>query len=356
MNVSAWILRAVENFKRLVSRRTLVHGPLALSERNAALRHAVVVEQAVAYSDELRSLRHPRTEQAPRVASTSPLLPLHPRISEDDLLVAVPRTGSQPVPILPQKSHLSRLVMEHYHCHLMHQGAEATLAEIRRHFWIPKARSAVKAVVSRCLPCRRWKAPPFRTSESALPPFRVKPNAPFACTGVDYMGPLYLADGRKSWILLFTCSSTRAVHLELVLDCGAQAAHVAFRRFLARRLRPFSTVDVFTDNAKSFLRLSSMKFPLHTLRWRTIPERSPNWGGWWERLVRSVKTPLRITFRNLKLSEKELEAVVFEIEAVVNCRPLTVVSTDVNDPLPLTPADLLLGSGIRTPGRERHPK
>ena len=43
-----------------------------------------------------------------------------------------------------------------------------------------------------------------------------------------------------------------------------------------------------------------------------------------------------------KLSDESLETLLCEIEAILNSRPITKVSHDVNDPAPLTPNHLLL--------------
>jgi hypothetical protein len=56
----------------------------------------------------------------------------------------------------------------------------------------------------------------------ALPQSRVSDDPPFANTGLDFAGPLLTSeDGKteKTYICLFTCASTRAVHLELSRVC-----------------------------------------------------------------------------------------------------------------------------------------
>ena len=43
------------------------------------------------------------------------------------------------------------------------------------------------------------------------------------------------------------------------------------------------------------------------------------------------------------MSLQKLEAIIIEIEAMLNDRPLTYVSSDISDPEPLTPAHLIYG-------------
>ena len=164
---------------------------------------------------------------------------------------------------------------------------------------------------------------------------------PFTYVGIDYFGPLYLYDGQKVWVLLFTCASTRAIHLELVVNCSTPETYLAIRRFLSLRVRPFVHVHIRSDNAKTFLKLSTMRFPQHEVTWRFIPVRSPTWGGWWERLVQTVKRSLRPTIHGCKLNFEDLKAVLYETSSVVNFRPLTHVSSDPNDLAALCPNDFL---------------
>ena len=69
-------------------------------------------------------------------------------------------------------------------------------------------------------------------------------------------------------------------------------------------------------------------------------------GGWWERMVRSVKEPLRKVLGKSLLSFTELTTVLVKIEAIINSRPLTTVSDDVKDDTPVTPAHLAIGRSL----------
>ena len=82
-----------------------------------------------------------------------------------------------------------------------------------------------------------------------LPEFRVKKSPPFANTGVNFAGPLYIKEGKgmkKSYIALFTCSVTRAIHLELVGDLSSPTFIQTLRRFSSRRGMPSIMIS---DNA-----------------------------------------------------------------------------------------------------------
>ena len=70
-------------------------------------------------------------------------------------------------------------------------------------------------------------------------------------------------------------------------------------------------------------------------------------GGAWERLIASVKRALRVVLGKLVVTEEVLRTSLIEVEAVLNSRPLTHVSTDVDDMEAITPNHLLLGRAVK---------
>ncbi|MCH2241292.1 MAG: hypothetical protein MK041_05035 [Aquabacterium sp.] len=190
-----------------------------------------------------------------------------------------------------------------------------------------------------------------------LPKDRVQKTPPFAVTGIDHAGPLYCADdpGKKFYILLFTCAVVRAVHLELVESQSQKETDLALRRFIARRGRP---ITIWSDNAKGF---EAEKDHLMVTQgsespeWKFIPPRAPWWGGWWERLVGSVKSALRKTLGRQHLCRRELETVLHEVESCINQRPITFVGDELDSGSVLTPAQFLLGRGSPSANCEIQP-
>ncbi|KRX58675.1 hypothetical protein T06_6637, partial [Trichinella sp. T6] len=82
------------------------------------------------------------------------------------------------------------------------------------------------------------------------------------------------------------------------------------------------------------------------VEWIFITERSPWCGGYWERLVRSVKTALKATLGQCLVAPDELRTVLCEVEARVNDRPLTFVGSDLDEEMALTPAHFLIGRSL----------
>ena len=182
---------------------------------------------------------------------------------------------------------------------------------------------------------------------------------PFASCGVDFAGPLYVkvadsSESSKVWICLYTCCITRAVHLELVPDMSAQTFLRSFKRFTARRGIPLKMIS---DNGKTFVSaaqtiekiMTSLEVQQHLVglkvKWVFNLEKAPWWGGFYERMIQSMKRCLKKTIGKAKLTYDELSTALTEVEAILNFRPLSYVSSeDLQEPL--TPSHLLTGRRI----------
>ena len=80
--------------------------------------------------------------------------------------------------------------------------------------------------------------------------------------------------------------------------------------------------------------------------WRFIPKKAPWYGGFWESLIGLTKTAIKKVLGRRYVSLPALETIIVEIEATLNDRPLTFVSSAFGYPEPLTPAHLLHGRRI----------
>jgi len=73
--------------------------------------------------------------------------------------------------------------------------------------------------------------------------------------------------------------------------------------------------------------------------WKFIPW----YGGFWKRLIKLNKSCLKKVLGRAHINLLTLQTLVVEVEATLNDRPLTYVSSDPHDPVPITPAYLLYG-------------
>ena len=263
-------------------------------------------------------------------------------------------------PILLDAAHyFTTLIVWSCHGRVMHGGVKETLTELRSKFWLVRGRNFVRKLIFNCVTCKKQDGRPYKSlNPPPLPEFRVKEAPPFTYVGLDYVGPLYVKYtselDEKAWICLITCCVSRAVHLEVVPNMTAQAFLRCFTRFTARRSTPLLVVS---DNAKTFKAASKELralmndpqvkkfFCQQRTKWSFNLEKAPWWGGFFERLVGSLKRCLKKTIGRAKLSYEELVTAVTEAESIMNSRPLSYVSSeDLEEPL--TPAHLLSGRRI----------
>ena len=103
---------------------------------------------------------------------------------------------------------------------------------------------------------------------------------------------------------------------------------------------------IWSDNARTFQatqREVQQYYGPSSPKWKFILPRSPWWGGWWEILVKPVKSALKKSLGRRLLTRAELETSLHEVEACLNSRPLTFVGDEPDDIVPLTPSHFLIG-------------
>ena len=205
-----------------------------------------------------------------------------------------------------------------------------------------------------------------------LPFSRVTPSSPFHHMGADFASPIMVKRGytharilEKSYICVFICMATKAVHLEVIRNLSAEGFLAALCCFVARHSCPEMQA---TDNGTNFRGAQKELKDLYDLlqapktqnavnsycttqhiKWTHTPARSPHFGGLWEATVKSMKLLLAKVVGSHNLFIDELYSITVEIEAILNSRPLTLLDSARDDGIEvLTPGHFLVGKALKS--------
>lgn len=129
----------------------------------------------------------------------------------------------------------------------------------------------------------------------------------------------------------------------------------ALTRFVSRRGKPHT---VYSDNGTNFKGAYNELFRIcsdqnyldfcanECIRWKFMPPHAAHFGGLWEAGVKAVKAPLNKTMGNMIFNYEEFYTLLTRIEACLNSRPITPLSTDPQDYAALTPGHFLIGRSL----------
>ena len=370
IRIVAWMQR----FGKLASKFTnsRLFGTLSADEIHNAFYCIIWNLQQVYFSEEIASLKKSQFIKShikhlnPFLESTNgfELLKVGGRLE----LTNLDNSRKHPI-LLPNKSSFVMNYVRHLHLSNYHAGPKSLVSLMRLEYWVINAREIARKIVRSCIHCVRYKPKLLQQVMGNLPPERITPSRPFLKCGVDFCGPVntYLRirgkPPQKTYIAIFVCFTTKAVHIEVVSSLTSDSFLAALKRFISRRGLPS---DIFCDNATNFVgacnQLKELKEFLfksenqhsivkycsnNFINFHFIPPRAPHFGGIWEAAVKSAKGLLNRSFINARLTFEELETALTGIEAILNSRPLTQSSTDPSDLEPLTPAHFLVGTSLK---------
>ncbi len=344
------------------------HLPRTVDETAQAKEVILKAAQRSAFAKELSAL------QANKVVPTnSPLHKLSPTLEGNLICIGGRLKHSQltsqeknPV-ILAKDSHIALLLVRHHHEQVKHQGRHFTEGAVRAAgLWILGGKRLISSVLHKCITCRKLRGRLEEQRMADLPPERLEVCPPFTYVGLDVFGPWSIVTRRtrggqaesKRWAMMFSCLSSRAVHIELIESMDTSSCINALRRFFALR-GPAKQLqsDCGTNFVGACKELEVDKSVQRYLSekgcsWSFRPPHASHMGGAWERMIGVARRILdsMLLQQKSRLTHEVLSTLMAEVTAIINARPLLPVSTDPQQPFILSPATLLTQkSGVPPP-------
>nr|XP_034303841.1 uncharacterized protein LOC117681830 [Crassostrea gigas] len=179
--------------------------------------------------------KHVLKERKP-VPPSSSIVTLNPFMDKQGIVRVGGRLSQSNLPvdeknpvIIPGKSHVSRLLVSHFHSKVYHQGRFISEGNSEEH---------------------------QRMSDS--PVDRLTPGPPFSAIGVDVFRPWTVAASKtrgglshsKRWAVLFTCLTSRSILIEVMEEMSASSFINALRRFVSIR---GPVKEIRSDRGTNFL-------------------------------------------------------------------------------------------------------
>ena len=139
-------------------------------------------------------------------------------------LADLPVHSKSPI-LLPTRHPVANMLIYEIHLRTKHSGTSDTLATLREKYWVLRGRQTVKSVLKSCKICAKLEGLPFSSIVTLdLPLIRVSEDPPHRsrlCWSHERTSNTNKVD--KCYICVFTCASTRAIHLELAPDLSVQS-------------------------------------------------------------------------------------------------------------------------------------
>ncbi|XP_073714235.1 uncharacterized protein [Misgurnus anguillicaudatus] len=353
--------------------------PLNVAQREDAKIKIILAVQTEIYAEERENIK-----QGKPVQKQSSLVKLCPFIDSQGVLrvggrlskIQLPLKEVHPI-IIPGRHHITSILIKYYHEKVCHQGRHFTEGAVRAAgYWIVGGKRPISSVIYNCIVCRKIRGRLEEQKMADLPVDRLSTDPPFTYVGLDVFGPWSVVTRRtrggqsnsKRWAVIFTCMSTRAIHIEVIEAMDASSFINALRRFFAirgpvKQLRSDcgtnfigASRELQLDSTCAYKSLESY-LSEQGCTWVFNLPHSSHMGGSWERMIgvsRRILDAMFLQFRSKQLTHEVLTTFMAEVTAIVNSRPLTSVSSDPEQPLILTPSMLLtqkIGAHTVPPGQ-----
>ena len=269
------------------------------------------------------------------------------------------------IPIIPNGA-LAKLIVAHYH-NKFHNEVDTTVTQVRNDYWVLKCRRIASSLDSKCIDCKLKRKCRASQVMGELPEYRTSLQPAFSVVGCDLWGPLTIRDDvikrgnrvtKKAWGVMFTCTATRAIYLDVTCGISTEELLHTIRRAMAHC---GEIKTIISDPGTNFIgaakELQSWRdgwdMDLLTrfgsergMEFITIMANSQHQNGISEIMIKLSKSVLKSLMKSIGvqiLSLNELNTLLAETAQLVNERPIGLKPNENVDSNFLSPNSLLLG-------------
>lgn len=307
---------------------------------------------------------------------TSKLYKVSPFLDKNELLRATTRLSDtqenrkkfslatiNPI-ILPAEHNVTKLVIMQAHASNRHVHNNSVIANLMRKFFIPHIKWTVnKTIKDNCYSCKLKSCKPIIPKMGDLPAMRLDAYAPiFKNTILDVCGPFKVIVGRsqaKRWLLVASCLTTRAVHIEILHHLTANSAILALNNLIHIRGKPDI---IYSDMGTNFVggykelilcfneqnkKLIEQGMEPLNITWINSPAKASHMNGCVERLIGLTKNALKkmeqmMSKKLYHLDDESFRAFICETIGILNNRPLCMIPIKDSSNEFLTPNNFLM--------------
>ena len=269
------------------------------------------------------------------------------------------------IPIIPY-SDFGKLIVQHYH-NKYHAEVDTIVSHVRQDCWVISCRKIASSIDSKCKICKVKRKATSNQLMGDIPEFRTQMLPPFSSVGCDLFGPLTIKDEvvkrgprvtKKVWGVIFSCTVTRAIYIDVACGYGTEDLLHTVRRLMARHGDVRRIVSdpgtqlvgcsrELADWRSGWDRDMLVRFGAEFgLEWHFISANAQHQNGITEIMVKLakgvMKSLLTVIGENV-LTLNELNTLLCETAQLVNERPIGIQPNEKVDCKYLSPASLLLG-------------
>ena len=265
------------------------------------------------------------------------------------------------IKIIPGDHVFAKLFIGDVHEKFGHPGVDRTVDISRHKFWIPNARRIANSVWKTCLKCKQIDRKTQNQLMAQVKIWRTVPAPVFTTTCLDLFGPLHIRDNVKKkmtrnttlgkcWGVIFTCTTTGAVSVDITEDYSTDSMHQCLRRFVCEHGQPSCFI---TDKGSQLTAAEKEINPTpnwddlvvknNAIKWLFSPTEAHHYNGLAEVMVKRTKRTLETVLSKEILTFGNLMTMMKEVKNIINSRPLGPnLSDDPSSGPALTPNHLLL--------------